>query len=201
MPTTTAEAFAAAGLCREDVVEWGRRPKERSPGVYVVSLTKSLDGFDDKLSEAPLAEDKFEYWLSVCPELTLDGVRPTVQELMGRTRRFWIPDEVILYIGKATTLSDRLGDYYRTKIGASRPHAGGHWLKLLSTLGQLWVHYAKCDDPEHTEGEMLRRFCNNVSDSSKSTLLDPAHPFPFANLEWPKHVRKAHGIGGSREPR
>jgi hypothetical protein len=201
MPTTIAEALAAVGLRRKGVVKWGTKPQESSPGVYIISLTESLDTFDGKLSEAPLAAAKFESWLDLRPELTLDGVRPTVQQLMGRIRCFWIPAEVILYIGKATMLSDRLGDYYNTKIGARRPHAGGHWLKLLSNLDRLWVHYAEYDDPKHAEDEMLRQFCGNVSDGCKSTLLDSAHPFPFANLEWPLGVRKTHGIRGSREPR
>lgn len=38
-----------------------------------------------------------------------------------------------------------------------------------------------------------------MSEDSKRDLFDPAHPFPFANLEWPKGVRKAHGIRGARE--
>ncbi len=68
------------------------------PGVYVVSVTESLYTYDGKLIDAPLAVAEFERWLGVCPQLTLDGVRPTVQQLMDRIRRFWIPDEVILYI-------------------------------------------------------------------------------------------------------
>jgi hypothetical protein len=46
---------------------------------------------------------------------------------------------------------------------------------------------------------MLRQFCENVSEDSKRALFDSAHPFPFANLE--RKIRKAHGIGGAREPR
>ena len=41
---------------------------------------------------------------------------------------------------------------------------------------------------------MLQRFCANVSRDSKQALHDPAHPFPFANLEWPRGPRKAHGL-------
>jgi len=164
--------------------------------VYVVSLTKSLDKYDGKLSAAPLAKAKFEGWLKVCPTtLTLDGApRPAVHALMERIRRFWIPDEIILYIGKATSLSERLTDYYRTPLGACSPHSGGYFLKLLSNLDQLWVHYARCDDPKRAEDRMLCRFCANVSDDSRRSLRDPDHPFPFANLAWPPGVRKDHGL-------
>jgi hypothetical protein len=201
MPTTTAQAFDSVGLRRKGIVNWGTKPKESTPGVYVVSLTKSLDAYDGVMSEAPLAESAFKQWCRVRSELRLDGKRPTVRRLMDRIRHFWIPDEVILYIGLADSLSERLGDYYRTPIGARRPHSGGYFVKLLSNLDQLWVHYAECSDPTGAENGMLRRFCENVSEDSKRDLLDPTHPFPFANLEWPKGVRKAHGIRGARERR
>jgi hypothetical protein len=120
---------------------------------------------------------------------------------MDRISRFWIPDEAILYMGKATKLSTRLPAYYRTSIGKRSPHSGGFFLKLLSNLDQLWVHYAECNDPETAEDRMLRRFCENVSQVSRIALHDYSHPFPFANLEWPKGTFKAHGLRASREAR
>jgi hypothetical protein len=47
---------------------------------------------------------------------------------------------------------------------------------------------------------MLSLFCVQVSDYTKARLRDPAHPFPFANLEWPAGTRKDHGLTGAREP-
>jgi hypothetical protein len=101
MPTTVAEAFAAVGLSPEGVVRWGETPKVSATGVYIVSLTKSLGAHHNKLISAPLAPAEFEHWLGACPSLTLDGVRPEKQQLMARIQRFWLPDEVILYIGRA----------------------------------------------------------------------------------------------------
>jgi hypothetical protein len=202
MPTTIAEAFATVSLDREGVVKWGTKPTTSKPGVYIVSLTESLDTCDGKLVEAPLAPAEFQHWLKVCPKLTLDGNRPTVQELMDRIQRFWIPDEVILYIGLAgIPLSTRLGQYYRTPIGAHSPHSGGYFLKLLSNLDQVWVHYAQCPDFNLKEDGMLRQFCEHVSQDSRRALKDPVHPFPFGNLEWPPGTRKAHGLLGAREGR
>jgi len=198
MPTTIAEAFSAVALTGRSVVGWGTNPKTSGSGVYIVSLTGSSDTLDGRLAEAPLAAARFQRWLNVRPELTLDGFRPTVQQLTDRTQRFWVPDEVILYIGRATSLTTRLQAYYRTPIGACRPHSGGYFLKLLSNLDQLWVHYAPCPDFKLKEDGMLRRFCEHVSQDSRRVLKDPAHPFPFANLEWPQGTRKAHGLLGTR---
>src|ERR1700722_7411198 len=199
MPTTIAEAFAASDLTRKGVVRWGTKLPTSEPGVYIVSLTEFLDSFDGRLAEAPLAAPKFERWLRARSQLTLDGKRPTVRLLMDRVRNFWIPDEVILYVGLATSLSNRLGQYYKTPIGARSPHAGGYFLKLLSNLDRLWVHYAECPDFKKAEGEMLQRFCDHVSEDSRRSVRDSARPFPFANLEWPRGTRKAHGIGAARE--
>ena len=139
MPTTVVEAFAAVPLAPESIVSrrWGTKPATSEPGVYIVSLTESLDTCDGKLNEAPLAAPKFQDWLDRCPELPLDRIQPTPQQLMDRIRRFWIPDEVILYIGLATSLSTRINDYYHTPIGARGPHSGGYFLKLLSNLDQI----------------------------------------------------------------
>jgi hypothetical protein len=185
MPTSIADVFAAAGLTRQAVVRWGTRPSTSQSGVYVVALTSSVDD-DAILSQPPLADDWFEAWLSRCAQLTLDGVQPTVNELKRRVKGFWLPDEIILYIGLASTLSSRLGAYYRTPIGARRPHSGGYFLKLLSNLDDLWVHYAPCADPGFAEDGMIDRFCAGVSHATKRMLIDPQHPFPFANLEWPR---------------
>jgi hypothetical protein len=45
---------------------------------------------------------------------------------------------------------------------------------------------------------MLGAFCRSVSEVTREALLDPAHPFPYANLEWPRGTPKAHGITGAR---
>jgi hypothetical protein len=200
MPTTIAEVFAAAGIEPERItsVTWGTKPETSSAGVYVIAVTRKLFTCEDMLAKAPLAEAEFQQWLQVCPKLTLDGSRPQSHQLIARLGRFWLPDEVAVYIGLASSLSGRLQGYYTTPIGARRPHSGGYFLKLLSDLDQLWVHYATCTDSSEAEDRMLRRFCNNVAANSRQILHDAAHPFPFANLEWPRGVRKAHGLRHAR---
>lgn len=196
MPTTIAQAFEAAGLTREDVGRWGTKPEASAPGVYIVALTDTLDSCAGTLHEAPLESNCFRRWLDACPDLTLDGRGPTLRQLMDRVQRFWLPGEVILYLGCTTKrLSTRLNEYYRTPIGARSPHHGGYFIKLLSNLDQLWVHYAPCPKaclPEIAESRMMWRFGECVRDSTKQSPCGNGLPFPFANLEW----TKPHGLGG-----
>jgi hypothetical protein len=198
MPSAVREVMGAAGLEPAGVVSWLDPVPDRSPGVYVVSLSSDPGTTKGGLIRCPLDPGTLEAWLAVRPQLTVDGGRPTVEELSGRLAAFWLPDEVILYIGKAgTSLRHRVDQYYRTPLGARRPHAGGHWLKTLSVLQDLHVYWAPTDEPEPAEDELLRRFCAGVSHRTRGILRDPDHPFPFANLEWPAGTRKQHGIKGA----
>jgi hypothetical protein len=114
---------------------------------------------------------------------------------------FWLPDETVVYIGKATSLASRVGSYYRTKLGATKPHAGGVLTVLdKDALAQLRVHYARVEDPQLAEEQMIRSFCAGVSDAACAALHDPQHPFPFANLEWRtggRRLIKARGLCGA----
>lgn len=201
MPTTVRELLRAADLQPEGVVPWGIVPPVAGPGVYVVALIESPDSLEGALVEPPLDRHAFERWLERVPSLMLDGSPADVPRLMDRVARFWLPDEVIVYIGKASSLPTRLRDYYATAIGARGPHSGGYFLKVLANLRDLHVHYSRCEDAGRAEDLMLETFCRGVSQTTCDILLDPAHPFPFANLEWPPGTRKAHGIVGAREPR
>ena len=194
MPSTVYNLFSAANLKREGVVQWGTNLPESSSGVYIVSLTESLHDINAVSLKANLSTDAFQKWLRLCPDITLDSVRPDADRLMDRVQRFWLQDEAILYIGRATSLSSRLRQYYRTPIGERAPHSGGYFLKLLLNLSDLWVHYSSCNDPIESEDLMLRDFNENVSEKSRSTLHDQNNAIPFANLEWPQGNRKAHGL-------
>lgn len=202
MPSTVADVFAAAGLSPDHVVRWATPLPEPRQGVYVVSLTERTNSVADARPECPLSLDALEGLLAVRPELRVDGVRPSRADLAERLSRMWLGDEVIAYIGLAgTSLHDRVGAYYSTPLGARRPHAGGWPLKTLGVLRELWVHFAVCADPGDAEHRMLGAFQEGVSPSSLAMLHDPNLPLPFANLEWAKGQRKAHGISGAREPR
>jgi hypothetical protein len=142
--------------------------------------------------------------LSVRPELTLEGKRPTPGLLAARISGFWLSDEVALYIGKTTDpLRKRISAYYCTRIGARSPHAGGRFLRLLSNLDELYVHYAEAPDPKRAESLMLGAFQQHVSRIGRASYYDQDLLIPFANMKWEYEIgsvwrekRRQHGIKG-----
>lgn len=201
MPSSVKAIFSAAGLKPEGIVQWGSAVPTREAGVYVISLPADVGSRAGSLRTCPIDPRSVEALLQVRPELLMDGRRPTLRELKERISAFWLPDEVVLYIGLAgTSLSQRVSQYYKTPLGAARPHAGGWFLKVLRNLKDLLIHYARCDHPSEAEDRLLKSFCGGLSMQTKRALFDPDHPFPFANLEWPPGIRKAHGLTGTRGP-
>lgn len=202
MPSTALGLAARAGVTLGGVVPWGQPPPCDQPGVYLVCLDRDEDSTESALAECPISITAVEKLLSVRSELTVDGKRPSAHELAARIGAFWLPTETILYIGLAgTSLSERVKQYYQTPLGARSPHAGGWFLKTLTTGPPRWVHWARAEDPDRAEDLMLKTFCSGVRINERQALPDPDHPFPFANLEWPRGVRKRHGIAGAKQRR
>lgn len=198
MPLTVADSFAAAGLEQQGPVRWGTPVPETAQGVYAVALTDDARSMDGALPRAPLDDATLAHLLQVRPELRVSLAQPDVEALAHRLRAFWLPDEVVLYIGLAgQPLRTRLRQYYRTSLGAKRPHAGGWWLKTLSVLDQLWVYWAATVDYATAEKAMLCAFADAVPTETRCQLLDDEADMPFANLRgWDDRI-KAHGITGA----
>jgi hypothetical protein len=197
MPSTVNQLFASAGLRPDGVVRWGTRVPEAGPGNYVVSLTEDPRSLARTRPNHPVAEGRLKALLAVRPELRVDGLRPSATELAARLGTFWLDDEVVLYVGLAgSSLQKRIGQYYRTPLGAKSPHAGGWWLKGLALLDQLWVHYAATPDSAEAELAMLQHFAGGVSPRSRDRLHDSVHVAPFANLRTGRESVKEHGITG-----
>jgi hypothetical protein len=198
---TIAQVFAGAGLAPSEAVRWGTRVGIDAPGVYAVSTATST-GDDEGLATAPISGPRVHELLAVRPELKVDGLRPMADELSERLASLWVPGEVVVYIGLAgTSLRKRIDQYYATHLGARGPHAGGWPLKTLDLLGDLRVFVARCSEPSEAEQRMLAEFAQRVPVQVARHLRDPLRVMPFANLEYPKGNRKAHGISGAREPR
>lgn len=216
MPSTVAEIFAAAGASPAGVVRWGTPPAPPTPrtapatGIYVVALTDQVDSHAGALAGPPISEAAVDKLLAARPELTLDDVRPTREQVIQRLAAFWFPDEVVVYIGCAGPrknrplqgeVAKRVGEYHDTPLGAKRPHAGGWPLKTLACLRELYVHYAYCDRVNEAEDDCIGHFAKHVSEKSRTSLRDPVRMMPFANLEFPKGNPKNHGIRGARAPK
>jgi hypothetical protein len=164
-------------------VEHADPETKRSSRVYVVSAN---EGHDDASMPGParVSEEECAAWLRRADGLTLHGQRPTPSELAAQVARWWLPDEPIVYIGKATKLSGRVRDYYKTPLGAPKKHGGGRWLKTLVGLRLHFVHWAlvaTAEDARHAEDEMLRVFAETAT--LPDSYPTPNVVLPFANLQ------------------
>lgn len=165
----------------------------------MIALTSDSVGLTS-LADPSVSTARTGQLLSVVPNLRVAGRETTPELLAQHLGGMWLQDETVLYIGKATSLASRARQYYATKLGARSPHAGGWPLKVLDGLEEMWVHWATHLMPELAEQQALAAFTGAVSEGSRSVLLDPRHPYPYANLEGPGG-RKQHGITGARLPR
>jgi len=199
MPSTVSHLLDAASLPLAGVVPWSSVVPSRGRGIYIVSMSSKFSRNDRVFEAAPIDGNAVSRWISRVPAIELDRQpTPSPDELVMRLSEFWLPDESILYVGKATSLRTRVRGYCATPLGDRRPHAGGHWIKTISILSETFVYFAETQTPEETESMLIQTFVDGVSSDTKQKLRDPKHPFPFANLEYPKGNRKVHGIARSK---
>ena len=220
MPITVKNLFAQANITTFSSVRWGERIQCNSSGVYIVAVSDDADKCLNPFEEAPIDKARVAGWIARVPDLKIDGGPPTVETLSQRLSEFWIPDETVLYIGKATRLKERLRKFYRHDIGSEKDrHRGGEWLKTLDILHALNVFYASTDEidstPETMEQALLQAFSEQVSANSRklgrigmtvnrkvnrTAGAAELFPMPFANREMNSggKKRKDHGIKGRR---
>jgi hypothetical protein len=204
MATTINDLLTTAGLDprRIKTAKWGQPLDSSSIGIYIVSTCGKPGQNSNQYDQAPIDENILRFWLSKVPSIQIDSVsNPSLNELKKRLSGFWFPDENIVYIGQTESnggLRSRVNQFYRTELGDRKPHAGGHWIKTLKILSQLFIHYIDDKTPASTEEKLLHAFVEQVSDKTKKDLVDPLLPIPFANLELEKGNRKRHGISKSK---
>jgi hypothetical protein len=166
-----------------------------------VSLSQDPNRSVGLHAQAPIDRRLVQQWISRVPTFELDKSRATASGVIERLSKFWLADESILYIGKATPLRSRINAYYRTPLGDRGPHAGGHWIKTLSILHKTFLHFAEVADCEKVEAELLQAFTRQISRVARQRVGEP--PLPFANLELPngkQKQRKCHGLGKCKLP-
>lgn len=170
MVTTVSEIFNRFDLTIHGQVKWNTEINSDRFGVNWIELIKSSGKI-----------------------LLVDGETATTRLIKQRLSQFWFPDETIVYIGKVgptkgRTFRQRLNEYYQTKLGCNKWHAGGHWINALKNISDLNIYYSVTDPL--VEQKMIRFFCDNVSNETKSRLYDNVNCFPFANKELNKSIRK-----------
>lgn len=194
MSLTVKELFDSVGKEIKGQVKWNEKINCDLPGVYCVSISNN-ENVLKTIEEYPVSLNVIEEWINYVPDMRIDDSIPTVEIVTERLSKFWLPKETILYIGKAgTSLKKRVNQYYNTKLGDKRPHAGGHWLKTLDIINELNIFWTTSvdQDAEELERELLSKFVGSIN--YKDELYDSKHPFPFANLEYPRGNRKIHDI-------
>lgn len=201
MPTTINELSRVFNLNHFKMVHWGFPPGTEEVGIYIISLSPDPEKNIGTLEKCPVDVEIINEWIYKVGGFELDGLKTfDAQSVTRRMSEFWLPDENILYIGNAPKRSNNKGignrvrEFYKTEYGEAKPHAGGHWLKSLKNLNELYVYYAETYDSGNIEIEMLEFFCDNVSDETLEILMDKKLPLPFANLELTKGKRKNHGL-------
>ena len=194
MPSSACCVLDEIGLSVGGRIRWGEEVPSSMPGVYVVSLSHDPTANFGCLAEAPISLPAVEGWLAIVPSLSLDGVvQPPADRLADFLNSFWLPDEDIVYIGKATRLRSRLSQLFRHRLGDRRPHAGGHWVKTLACLQKLHVYFSECESVEQAaakETSALDAFVVRVSKETRALLPAPHLAIPFANREHPHGNRK-----------
>lgn len=201
MPTSITNLLKTSGLSFEKLqtVKWGDIPFSKQSGIYIVSTCENPSENVNLYSSAPIDINQLESWIIKVKTLRVDNDDKTTSEkLFERLNQFWSPDENILYIGQTECkngIKGRVGQYYKTELGNKSPHAGGQWLKTLSILDKLFIHYFPIDNPKIIEVKLLYNFINQVSKQTLEKLRDNEMPLPFANLEI--KATKKHGINNN----
>jgi len=174
MPSSVEDLLSAERLAVQDSVVWSTKITSAEPGVYLVSLMRDPRARNSTAKPAPLDLAAVRAWLTRSQTFCIDGI-PCLdtQPILERLARYWLPDENIVYIGKAASLRSRVHAYYNTPLGNRGPHAGGHWVKTLSVLERCYVHYALTHTSEaahEAEKRLLRLFGERVSESSRRAI-------------------------------
>lgn len=179
------------GLLPDGPVSWGRTVPARGRGVFLVELPSPQP-------RAPIELTRVGKWVERVPSLTLDGVRPTSRAVAARLAAFWLPSQVVLYIGSTTvSIGARIAATQRTVLGDRRPHSGGHWLHVLGALPTTRIWWAQTDAVEEYEDALLSAFAAGVPAEEIEALYDPSVVLPFATLRRPTGERRASGLSGS----
>jgi hypothetical protein len=98
-------------------------------------------------------------------------------ELPEEERSYWLPDQTIIYIGRAKQLRRRLRQFRRHVYGRTSPHRGGQAILLLNSAKTItWAEvpdYGKAEaaliDAFH-EAVGRKPFGNRVRSATMSTI-------------------------------
>ena len=209
MPTIISKLFEQAGLTFHGQVKWGQLINSKECGFYIVALTEDIEKLVCR-GNSNIDDSAIKQWSELVKsggkEILIDNKVSDLKSIKQRLEKFWLPDETIVYIGKAgpnkeRTIRKRVKEYYKTQMGCDSKHAGGHWVKILKDISSLNIFYSEYSglDIEEKEEQLILSFIDNVSKRTKENLFDNLNCFPFANKELYRKslgtkIRKIHGL-------
>ncbi len=182
------DLLRALELPVEGPILWGRPVVPSGPGVFIVELPAP----QPKVSIDPTA---VRQWLDRAPDLRLDGKRPTVAELQTRLASFWLPNQVILYVGSSQkSVGARLSGMYKTLLGERRPQSAGYWLKTLHDLNRTRIWWSPTRDAELWEDALIDRFVKTAGALPYGVLVTPSGEHRSHGLTAPLHDESAGSL-------
>ena len=123
MPTTINEMLKAFQLPQAKGVQWGEPITCQDEGIYIVSLSNNPNANDGIMKEAPISKPVIQKWLQKVDGFELDKKHTDdPDEIINRLSQFWLPDENIIYIGKAPKRKNKQGigkgvnEFYKTEF-------------------------------------------------------------------------------------
>jgi hypothetical protein len=151
-----------------------------------------------------ICPNEFNAWKNIAVDLKIGNSTTADANIATEYfSKFWHKNENIFYIGqsssKTTSLSKRVNDFYKHKVGNKGPHSGGYWLKLLNCFKETYIYYAKTENAEEIEFKMLMKFADLNAGKSFYEVDNFSHYFPFANLK--ANIYKTHEIENAKSKR
>ncbi len=185
-----AELLRQVGLLPDGPVRWGAPVRSARPGVYLVELPAPLP-------RAPIDISRIGTWIDRVPTLLVDGSRPTGKDLAARLSAFWLPDQVVLFVGSTSgSIGRSVAELEHTPLGDPVVAEDGRWLGALRGLDQARVWWADTGAPEEYADAILGAFAEGVEPAAVAALHDPTVVVPFANTSTPSGLKRDHGISG-----
>lgn len=211
MPVTVSDLLDSVDLQPQGPILWSKimswhlNSNDTYSGVYFVSLSKCPDSNHGTMPTAPICNNAVQNWIDKVENLKIDGHRPhSPAEIVDRLKKFWLPNENIVYIGSSDSIKNRIEQLYSHKMGDSMYHRGGHWKRLLSNLDNLNIYYADASSKKETakrvKNILLSKFKTEVSMYIDKDSCDTSCTVPFANIDGPG-CRKKHGLSSQVLPK
>ncbi|WP_025834318.1 hypothetical protein [Bacteroides rodentium] len=103
MPTTIKQLVEKVRLSSTDIkkVKWNTPIGCKEEGIYIVSLSENIES-NKTIKEFPISMTILETWIKKLDYFIIDKKETKDSKIIReRLSEFWIPDESILYIGKA----------------------------------------------------------------------------------------------------